>query len=167
MFKLKKIGVVFLSLMMLFSIAACGSGESAVTEEESPEPTSIELTETNVGDYIAFEGEYTDSSYYKSWYYYISNSTVDFKAYSVVPGSFSNVEVTLRLVVDSEKEGMLNEKWHLIDTEDDVIEFTFRMPAGGEYSSSYEIECNRCAWALKGDCEFEIVSVSGTFTPSE
>jgi hypothetical protein len=70
-------------------------------------------------------------------------------------------------VVDSEKEGMLNEKWHLIDTEDDVIEFTFRMPAGGEYSSSYEIECNRCAWALKGDCEFEIVSVSGTFTPSE
>ena len=61
----------------------------------------------------------------------------------------------------------LGEQWHLVDSENkDNVEFTFKLPASGEYTSSYSIECDRNTWSLSGNSELEIVAVSGSYTPN-
>ena len=91
---------------------------------------------------------------------------LDFQAYSTVSGSFENVEITVRANL-KDKEGSLGEQWHLVDSENkDNVEFTFKLPASGEYTSSYSIECDRNTWSLSGNSELEIVAVSGSYTPN-
>ena len=81
-------------------------------------------------------------------------------------GSFENVEITVRANL-KDKEGSLGEQWHLVDSENkDNVEFTFKLPASGEYTSSYSIECDRNTWSLAGNSELEIVAVSGSYTPN-
>ena len=129
-------------------------------------PKEIELTKDNIGEYIAISGEYKNGEYHHSFFYYISSADLDFKAYSTVAGTFSNVEITVLADLSKEK-GVLGE-WHMADSEDDTkVQFTFKMPANGDYSNSFSIECDGQSLALSGTAKLEIVSVSGTFTPNK
>ena len=121
----------------------------------------VELTTENIGDYIAFSGEFTESEYHQTLLYYVSTSTLDFQAYSTVSGTFENVEITVQANI--EDTGSLGESWHLADTDDSAVEFTFKMPSNGEYAHSYSIECDRSTNKLTGSCDFTVVSVSGTY----
>jgi len=129
-------------------------------------PKEIELTKDNIGEYITISGEYKNGDYHSSLFYYISTAELDFKAYSTVAGTFSNVEITVRANLSKEM-GALSEKWHMADSEDkSKVQFTFKMPANGNYSTSYSIECDRQTLKLAGAAKLEIVSVSGTFKPN-
>lgn len=153
---MKKALALILTAALALSLAACGG---------SKKPQEIELTTENIGNYISFSGEFTDSEYHQTILYYVSTSTIDFQAYSTAAGAFSNVEITLRANIDN--EGAIGEKWHLADAEDTGVEFTFKMPSSGDYSHSYSIECDRNTSKLKGSCDFTVVSVSGTYTPAD
>lgn len=167
----------FLAAAVILSLTACGSTSTSSAEEKEPEsaatetsaaspsPAPVELTKYNVGNYIAFRGEYTDSEYHSSILYYVSTSTIDFQAYGTSSGSFNNVEITVRAKIDSDLQGV-GEKWHLTDTDDNEVEFTFRMPSSGDYSSSYGIECDRNSRTMAGSCDFEVIAVTGKFIPA-
>ena len=157
---MKKFISMLLAVILCLSMCACGASSSPAA------PKEIELTKDNIGDYITISGEYKNGDYHSTILYYVSTADLDFKAYSTVAGSFSNVEITVRADL-SEKTGAIGEKWHMADSEDkSKVEFTFKMPANGDYSTSYGIECDRATWKLSGSAKLEIVSVSGTFTPN-
>ena len=159
---MKKIIAMLLVLVLCLSICACSSTPSTPST-----PKEIELTKDNINEYISISGEYKNGDYHSSLLYYISTADLDFKAYSTVAGSFSNVEITVRADL-SEKDGALGEEWHMADADDNSkVEFTFKMPANCNYSTSYSIECDRATWKLSGTAKLEIVSVSGTFTPNK
>jgi hypothetical protein len=165
---------VILSIAMILSLTACGSANNSATETKEAEPAiselaapaPIELTSSNVEDYIAFRGEFTNSDYYSSLLYYISTSTIEFQAYGTAVGSFDNVEITVLAKIDGAKNGMAGEKWHLAGTDDEAVKFSFRMPTSGDYSSSYGITCNRNSMIMAGSCDFEVISVTGEFIPA-
>lgn len=157
---MKKLLALMLAAALALSLAACGGGDSsggAASKE-------VELTAENITDYIALSGEFTESEYHQTILYYVSTSIIDFQAYSTVSGSFENVEITVRANIDD--TGVLNEQWHLADSEEPGVEFTFKLPANGNYTHSYGIECDRNSGKLKGSCDFTIVSVSGTYMPA-
>lgn len=158
-----------LVLILVLSLCACGQGESSVQLEqvvESQQPIKpIVLTKENIADYVSIRGEYKNGTYKDSILYYISSADLEFQAYSTVSGSFENVEITVRANLN-EKGGALNEKWHLVNSDDEKnVQFTFKLSTDGEYNASYSIECARNTWKLNGDSDLEIISVSGTFIP--
>lgn len=158
----KKLLVMLLTISLLLVLAACGSAG----EEAQAKPEPITLTTENIGDYISIRGEYKNGDYHAGILFYTSTADSDFQAYSTVSGSFENVEITVRANL-KDKEGSLGEQWHLVDSENkDNVEFTFKLPASGEYTSSYSIECDRNTWSLSGNSELEIVAVSGSYTPN-
>ena len=160
---MKKRISLLLALVMCLSLCACGGAEVGETTA-AKEP--VTLTTENIGDYITVRGEYKNGDYHSTILYYISTADLEFQAYSTVSGTFENVEITVRANL-SDKTGALNEKWHLVDSDNEKsVEFTFKMPASGEYASSYSIECNRATWKLSGTSDLEIVAVSGTFIPN-
>ena len=157
---MKKLLALMLAAALALSLTACGGGDGSGAAASK----EVELSTENIEDYIAFSGEFTDSEYHKTILYYVSTSTIDFQAYSTVSGTFENVEITLRADIDD--TGAFNEQWHLVDSDEPGVEFTFKMPANGTYSHSYGIECDRNSGKLKGSCNFTIVSVSGTYLPA-
>ena len=158
---MRKILISILLAAFTISMAACGGGNEKTGSDTKEE---VLLTKENIGDYISFSGEFVDSDYHKSLLYYISTSTLDFQAYSTVSGTCENVEITVRANIDD--TGALGESWHLVDTDDSAVEFTFTMPSNGNYTHSYSLECNRSTAKLKGSCDFTVVSVSGTYIPN-
>lgn len=156
---MKKLIALLMTLVICLSLCACSS--SINTTKNEP----IALTTENIGDYISIRGEYKNGDYHSDLFYYTATADLEFQAYSTVSGSFENVEITVRADL-SEQRGNL-EDWHLVGSEDeDNVEFTFKLPAKGEYTSSYSIECYRNTWKLSGNSDLEIVSVSGTYIPN-
>lgn len=157
---MKKLLALMLAAALALSLVACGGGDGSGGAASK----GVELTTENITDYIALSGEFTESEYHQTILYYVSTSIIDFQAYSTVSGSFENVEITVRANIDD--TGVLNEQWHLADSEEPGVEFTFKLPANGNYTHSYGIECDRNSGKLKGSCDFTIVSVSGTYMPA-
>ena len=137
--------------------------------EKKPEP--VQLTLDNIDDYISIRGEYKNGEWHTSeayaWSNDVSTADLDFQAYSTVAGSFNNVEITVRADLSAHEWGT-KEKWHIDGSDDDSkVEFSFKMPASGEYSSTYKIKIYDNYGELEGSSILEIVSVSGTFTPED
>lgn len=154
---MKKIVILsVLIICMVFVFAGCHNPEESDgdSKEENNEVKEITLTKENIKDYVSFEGKIKD---YKG-----EKATIEFRAYSTVPGSYKSVEITLRC----SRYGNLG-GWHLKGTDkESEIQFTVKLSSNGEYSSSYDI----VSWygANPGDsCEFYVESVSGTFIPSK
>lgn len=168
---MKKALSLVLILTMCLSFCACGNSNNKTKQKvlSTPETTtkkSIRLTTDNIDDYIAIRGEYKNGKYHRDFLdYYISTADIDFQAYSIASGTFDNVEITVNVDL-SEKEGALGNKWHLTNSESRNVEITFKMPANGEYSSTYSIECDRSTAKLSGSSKLEIVEVSGIFIPN-
>lgn len=105
---MKRTIAILLALLIVLSLAACGGGGSggnaSTPAPSTPEPTpaSIELTKSNIKDYISFSGEFTNSDYHQTLLYYVSTSTIDFQAFSTVAGSFSNVKIKVRVNIDKD-----------------------------------------------------------------
>lgn len=166
---MKKLIALFTVIVLCLNLCACASTSETsgnnISTEETPatvvEP--IPLTADNITDFMSISGEYTESEYHKTLMYYVSTSVIDFQAYATSAGTFDNVEISVRLNVDG---GALGTDWHLADTDDDYVKLTFKMPANGNYSHSYSIECDRNTSKLKGSCDFTILSVSGSFIPA-
>lgn len=138
--------------------------EGTIPATKTVEP--IQLTRDNINNYINMRGEYKNGDYHKNLFYYVSTADLEFQAYSTVPGSFDNVEITVRVDL-SDKDGQIGENWHIVNSADESkVEFTFKMPSNGQYNSSYSIECNRSTWKLSGNSKLAIVSVSGTYIPN-
>ena len=57
---MKKTLALILTAALALSLAACGG---------SKKPQEIELTTENIGDYISFSGEFTDSEYHQTILY--------------------------------------------------------------------------------------------------
>lgn len=156
---MKKILSLILAVMVCLIFAACGG-------ETETEPEAVELTKENIGEYIEIRGEYKNGDYHAGFLYYTSTADLDIQAYSIVPGTFDNVKITVKANLQDKGEDSIT-KWHLAGTDGDSVKITFSMPSSGTYSSSYRIECDRNTWKLSGSSKLEIVDVSGTFTPSK
>lgn len=157
----KKRAYRFAALIMIIvsmvSLSACG--RSAKQE--------VELTTENITDYVKFEGEFVDGDYTTSIVNY-AEATLEFQAYSIVSGSFNNVEITVRATSDDNTFTYMNSSgnyWHLTDDGNDAknIEFTFTLGADGKFSKNYSCKCLNNTGKLSGSCDFNIVSVSGTY----
>lgn len=172
---MKKLIVLFMVTVLCLGMCACTStneksDNNVPTEEQQVtvvEP--IPLTVDNLTDFVSISGEYTESGSYETYLFHVSTSVIDFQAYATSAGTFDNVEISVRLNVDGGGAGgAMGTNWHLADTDDHYVELTFKMPANGNYSHSYNIECNDIYSysTLKGACDFTIVSVSGSFIPA-
>ena len=161
-----------LCLMLVCFLTICFvSCENTGSENANLDLTEIDLTADNIKNYVDFTGEFVDGKYESFYFFYVADATLEFQAYPVVAGNFNNVEIVLKVIgLDSTFEGgALGEKWHLSDaTEKDRthIKITFKLGADGKFSKNYSVTCDRCSGILEGGCTFEIVSVTGTFTPS-
>ncbi len=166
---MKKIICALLICVLTISFVACDK-----TDDNNLEITGnpkVTLTKNNINNYLNFDGEFVDGKYESGCFYYTADATLEFQAYPVSSGSFDNVEIILKVIgTDSTFEGgALGEKWHLSDAagEDEKhIKITFKLGADGKFSKNYSVTCKRCSGILEGGCTFEIVSVTGTFTPS-
>lgn len=155
-------------IVLCLSLCACSSSINTTKNElvDTAPNEPIALTTENIDDYISIRGEYKNGGYHSDFLYYTSTADLDIQAYSTVSGSFENVEITIRANLD-DKAGAGSEKWHLADSDnEDSAEITFKLPASGEYTSSYSIECYRNTWTLSGSSDLEIISVSGTYVPN-
>lgn len=162
---MKRVIIALLVVSMLFMFTGC---QNPTEEEKNDEKESsvVTLTKENIGDYVTFEGEVID---YDKWqvkgmpYMTGAEATVDFKAHAIAGGSFENVEITLQI------SGYKYWDWHLSDDKDATrIKFTFKMPASGEYSSKYKVSNGQyVGTSLNGKCDFDVVSVTGTFKPTK
>lgn len=163
---MKKILVILLSASLFLSLAACTAPNLDGASETKSCPQPVALTKENIGDYISIRGEYKNGDYHAGAITNISTADLDFQAYSTVSGSFENVEIKVRANL-SEHQGALGERWHLVNSENkDSVEFSFKLSASGEYSSSYSIECYRNTGRLAGNSELEIIAVSGSYMPN-
>ena len=167
---MKKIISIFLIFMICISVCACSDSATSNNDninkdnsDLSATTPKIELTKSNLSQYISISGTFTNSRYEKGLLVYTSYSTIDLSAYGIASGSFDNVKITLRANIDSYNIY----DWHLSDEKEGTpIEITISMPSSGNFKQTYDIECDSNTSKLKGNCDFTIVSVSGTFTPN-
>lgn len=156
---MKKLCLILLCYIVVFSLCSCSNS----TDNQNTKIEPITLTTDNVEDYVSFRGEFIDSEAQSILELkYVSESTIDFQAYSVKKGSFDNVEITIKANIS---EGGSLGSFRLKNTDDSSVIITFNMPSSGAYSSKYEIECDNYSGVLEGSCTFEVISVSGTFLP--
>ena len=136
----------------------------------SSENKTVTLTTENIDQYIAIVATYNNyretSSYIVSGNYH-GWCDIDLQAYATVPGAFSSVEITFLVDVPNKAGNPGEYPWYPAGGDKgNPVQFTFRLPTTGEYSHSYPIECDGVTTDLTADCEFTIVSVSGTFAPA-
>ena len=161
---MKKLIALLLVAVICLSLVACAGKKQPIAPTENDAPQPIALTEETIGDYIAFTGSFSDSLLQRVLHNVSSHSVLNFSAYPTVPGSFSNVEITVQANIPDSASGY---HWNRKDVENDSsVEFTFKLSATGTYENSYAIVCGFCSELLSGNCDFTIVSASGTFTPS-
>ena len=160
---------------MMLSLVACGDGHTTgtsyvtdVTDTTNMTDTTVNLSPDNILDYVQFEGEFTGGKYTKgivNW----AEAILEFQTYPVAAGKFDNVEITLLATSDDFAFTYMNKfgnYWHLSDAGNNAnkIEFTFKLSVDGEFSKNYSVECLNNTAELSGSCNFEIISVSGTFS---
>lgn len=159
---MKKVLSLILALILCLSLCACGDKT----------PQSIELTTENINQYITILAAY--NNYREECFYltdivrvYHSYCDVDLQAYTVTPGNFSNVEITIQVYVPNDVGDPGEYPWCPLGGEPyDPVQFTFRISSAGTYSHSHAIECSGPSTDLRGNCNFTIISVSGTFIPA-
>lgn len=150
---------LILALILCLSLCACGDKT----------PQSIELTTENINQYITILAAYNNYRATHGWDmgYYHGNCDIDLQAYTVAPGDFSNVEITIQVYVPNDAGDPGEYPWCPLGGEPyDPVQFTFRISSAGTYSHSHAIECYGPSSDLRGNCNFTIISVSGTFIPA-
>ena len=173
--KTKKIICLILTLMLIFSFVACDDkgGQNNTSNNEESKSEEVVLSKDNIYNYLNFEGEFVDGDYTMGTFVNWAEATLEFQSYPLVRGSFSNVEITLIATSDDSTFTYMNkfgDYWHLTDaSEEDErhIKISFKVPVDGNFNKKYSVECLNNTGKLDGDCDFEIVSVSGTFIPNK
>lgn len=165
---MKKILIVLCILVLTISATACSQTNNSVKEE----PTTIQLTKDNIDKYVKFDGSFVDGTYTMGTFGNWADAKLEFQTYPVQDGKFNNVEFTLIATSDNDTFTYMNSfgnYWHLEDAkegEDKEIKFTVNLPLDGKFQKTYEVTCSNNTGELEGDCDFEIVSVSGEFKPN-
>ena len=165
----KKLSIIVIVSLML-CLTACGSG-NANTNSESivTEKKTVSLTNDNIKNYVNFDGSFTNGDYTMGIVNY-AEATLEFQAYPVADGDFNNVEITLVGTSNEHTFTYMNDMgnyWHLSDADRDAknIEITFTLGVDGRFSKNYSVECLNNTGKLSGNCDFRVISVSGTFEP--
>lgn len=157
---MKKLTSLLLALLMVLSFVACGAGE-----EENEETKEVQLTKENLLDYVNFTGDFKNARML-SGLGLIAAADIDFQAYPIEVGSFKNVEIVLKATNEQiENDTESGAEWYLHGDDKKQIELSFKLGVDGKFSKEYAVESfwNIHETKLKGSCEFEILSVSGTF----
>ena len=163
---MKKLIALMMALVMVLGMVGCGGS----TQEP---PKEIELTKSNILDYVQFDGEFTNWKYTSIYTGLVgtAEATLEFQAYPVASGKFNNVSITLVATSDDSSFTYGNRYgnyWHLSDADGDTneIKIDFMLGIDGRFSKNYSVECsNNNSGKLNGSCDFTIISVSGTFIP--
>ncbi len=171
---MKKIICIVVAVVLSCSLIACNDTSSdAPQSTQQDNNTEITLTKDNIEDYLNFEGEFVDGKYTMGTFVNWAEATLEFQTYPLVRGSFNNVEITLVVTSDDHTFTYMNkfgDYWHLTSaSEEDEkhIKISFKLGVDGNFSKNYSVECSNNTGKLDGACDFEIVSVSGTFVPSK
>jgi len=140
------------------------------TNENTTKIESIDLTVSNLEQYIQLDGQFIDGTYSMGGIINRARATLDFQAYPVVSGKFNNVEITLIAKSNANAFTYMNSfgnYWHLAEDDKDTksIKFSFRLGIDGKYSQKYSVECLNNTGVLAGKSDFELLSVTGTFIP--
>ena len=157
---MKRIFAFLLAFVLCASMCACNKDQSSPSSAENQ---AVTLTKENIHDYVLFSGEYVDYEYHKSDITRVATASLDFQAKPKQAGSFNDVRIMIRIDIE-ENVTSLN-KWKLEDDEDPIM-ITIQLSADGTYEHSYSLEGPSKANELAGACNFEIISVKGTFTQS-
>ena len=165
---MKKLLCLLLAVLLVVTLVSCNSKSTSksTTEQqqksEETKPAPIELTTSNIGDYLSFScnaGEITRT--YDGVAYVSGKSILTYTSYPIVPGNFYNVKVSLSL--------------SNIPTGWTGGSITVTIPSNGclQYSSS--IRCGNLTGAYGGGYVYtgfagssrgvKVLSVSGTFQP--
>lgn len=175
---MKKIICILLAIALSCSLIACkdtsrDTSQNAQEDAQENNNTEITLTKYNIENYLNFEGEFVDGKYTMGTFVNWAEATLEFQTYPLVRGSFNNVEITLIVTSDDHTFTYMNKYgnyWHLTSaSEEDEkhIKISFKPGVDGNFSKNYSVKCSNNTGKLDGDCDFEIVSVSGTFVPSK
>lgn len=169
----KKI-IIFLLLcsIVIFSVA-CTETEPTITE--------VELTTDNIKEYLNISGQYGEVKENKEIvgsYYYLCTYDSDFTliTYSTVPGSFSNVSITLEVTlpfgwkVAGTSNGSFSQEKGSEYTGYEVT-ITITLPTDGKTEKMYALSDAGESYLKPFDLDnqepfIRILSVTGTFTPA-
>lgn len=166
----RNISAILIILLVSSLLIACSDKPSRTNKNDDEE---IELTTSNIDDYIGLQGDFVDGDY-TTGYVNCATSTLEIEAYPLEEGRFEDVEITV--VCTSTDHGFtymnqLGNYWHLAsatsDDERDEIRITLSIRPNGEFERSYAVECLNNTSCLDAPCDFDIVSVSGTFIPED
>lgn len=161
---MKKIVLCILISMISILICACGGGTVKETMATVAAPSPVTLTESNIEQYLNFSMRISDADVSNTMGMNFSAANVSLKVYQTTAGSLSNVNVTVRPVLDV---SFLRPEDGFKISGEKSLDYSFMVPASGNYEDEYRIIASMCNKRLSnGNCGVEIVSVSGTFTPS-
>lgn len=163
---MKKVLSLILALVLCLPLCACGGASGGTPNTSAPTvPQNVELTKENIKDYLVFRTVYGEKETHKTLGINFTDVETKLEIYSTVAGTFENVNITLKIrcpnhwVVNS-SDSAYNK------SEDTAMTILVRLPAKGEYSEMHKIGRSYWAAAPESNCYIDIISVSGTFVPS-
>ncbi len=183
---MKRMLVLLLALVMLLSMCGC---QSNPTPTETTKAKEIQLTVDNIEEYITLSFQVKDVERKDGGLYITAGGTVEFQAYSIQPGAFSNVNIVIHPllfqdcrtcgddpVIPSYKD-IFGYGYSFDDDSreynDSTEKISFTLPSSGNYSTQYMLNCCYCDYdthprPLKDGMflDYTIISVTGTFIPS-
>lgn len=158
--KMKKAILILLCAIIMLTATGCSAEKNAATTTvvtTSSAPSPIALTKSNYSSYLCFDNNFNQTESTTVLGLPSKGGNLNFSVYSVVPGSFSNVSITVKLG--------LSKPWVFHDNPDSDNSYktvTFRLPSNGQYDLTTRIG------AIDRGSPFvyyTVESISGEFIP--
>ena len=152
---MKKLMALILTAALALCLAACGG-----TKE-------VELTKDNIEEYLDFDFDYSEVERQKTIGITFGYTDITCNTYAVQAGDFNNVEVTVEI--------LLNNGWSVSSSDTaydknnpEILTMNFRIPVDGEYTKTHDLIASIVFQDPDAqNINYNITSVSGTFTPSK
>ena len=157
---MKKIILILLCAIIMLTATGCSTEKNAATTTvvtTSGAPSPVALTKSNYSLYLCFDNSFSQTESKTVLGLPSKGGDLKFSTYSVVPGSFRNVSITVKL--------RLSNPWIFHDNPDSDNSYKtvkFRLPSNGQYDLT-----TRIGAVDRGSpvVNYTVESISGEFIP--
>lgn len=154
---MRRILSVFVVVALMLSASACG----AIAE---PEPTPIQLTTSNIHNYLEIDLGYLNHEQSTLMGLRHDEADITLSTYAVADGTFENVEISITIKLTQGWNCNSSDMAYDKDCPNNIV-CEFRMPVTGSYTETHKVSALN-TWLNLDYTSYVINSVSGTFIPA-
>ncbi len=161
---MKKTLCILLTVLLTVALVSCDSAQTPAQSSSANKPTTVQLTTSNITDYLSIEGIYGQTTRETQFGMSIGHSNFTFSINPVVPGDFYNTKIKLQV--------SLTWGWNVSSSDpaysdsDGYLTTTITIPTHGSKEETHDLIAT--IGYLNHDnqsVKIEVVSVEGTFMP--